>query len=130
MSDWGNEETATTDFSDERLNKRMRVLLDRLGSKPSASLPEACKGWDETIAAYRFFNNEKVTGQKYYHRTVTQRASAWRGIKWFSVFKTRRKWISRDANSRALDRSVFRNGLVFSTMRPWRSRQSAFVWAC
>lgn len=64
MSDWGNEETATTDFSDERLNKRMRVLLDRLWSKPSASLPAACKGWDETIAAYRFFNNEKVTDQK------------------------------------------------------------------
>ena len=43
MSDWGNEETATVDFSDERLNKRMRVLPDRLGSKPSASLPAACK---------------------------------------------------------------------------------------
>lgn len=78
MSDWGNEETATTDFSDERLNKRMRVLLDRLGSKPSASLPAACKGWDETIAAYRFFNNEKVTDQKVLssHRDATHKRMA------------------------------------------------------
>ena len=75
MSDWGNEETATVDFSDERLNKRMRVLPDRLGSKPIASLPVACKGWDETIAAYRFFNNEKVTDQKVLssHRDATRK---------------------------------------------------------
>lgn len=57
MSDWGDEEAATVDFLDERLNKRMRALLERLGNKPGASLPAACKGWDETMAAYRFFNN-------------------------------------------------------------------------
>ena len=33
MSDWGNGGTATVDFLDERLNKRMRALLERLGSK-------------------------------------------------------------------------------------------------
>ena len=26
MSDWGNEETATVDFLDERLDKRMRAF--------------------------------------------------------------------------------------------------------
>lgn len=73
MSAWVNEESATVDFSDERLDKRMRVILDRVGSKPGASLPAACKGWDETFGAYRFFNNEKVTGQKVLspHRDAT-----------------------------------------------------------
>ena len=52
------------DFVDERLDKRMRLLLEQLGGKPGASLPAACKGWNETLAAYRFFNNEKVTYQK------------------------------------------------------------------
>jgi hypothetical protein len=78
MSDWGNEETATVDFLDERLNKRMRALLERLGSKPGASLPAACKGWNETLAAYRFFKNEKVTYQKVLspHRDATRKRMA------------------------------------------------------
>ena len=38
MNDWGNEETVTVDFSDERLNKRMRALLDRLGSRSPSGL--------------------------------------------------------------------------------------------
>ena len=82
MSDWGNEETATADFSDERLNKRMRALLDRLGSKPGASVPAACKGWDETIAAYRFLDNEKVTDQKVLssHRDATHKRMAGRKV--------------------------------------------------
>lgn len=78
MSDWGNEETATVDFVDERLDKRMRLLLEQLGGKPGASLPAACKGWNETLAAYRFFNNEKVTYQKVLspHRDATLKRMA------------------------------------------------------
>jgi hypothetical protein len=34
--------------------------LDRLGEKPTASIPGACKSWAETIAAYRFFKNDSV----------------------------------------------------------------------
>lgn len=64
MNEWVTGELATVDFSDKRLDKRMRNILDRVGSKPGASLPAACKGWDETFGAYRFFNNGKVTEQK------------------------------------------------------------------
>jgi hypothetical protein len=32
-----------------------------LGERPSASIPAACGGFNETTAAYRFFDNEKVT---------------------------------------------------------------------
>ena len=78
MSDWGNEETATVDFVDERLDKRMRSLLEQLGGKPGASLPAACKGWNETLAAYRFFNNKKVTHRKVLspHRDATRKRMA------------------------------------------------------
>ena len=40
-----------------------------------ASLPAACKGWDETFGAYRFFNNGKVTEQKVLsaHRDATRK---------------------------------------------------------
>jgi len=64
MNEWVTGELASVDFSDKRLDKRMRNILDRVGSKPGASLPAACKGWDETFGAYRFFNNGKVTEQK------------------------------------------------------------------
>lgn len=41
----------------------MRILED-LGSKPSLSIPAACGGWGGTQAAYRFFDNDKVTWEK------------------------------------------------------------------
>ncbi len=31
---------------------------------PPVSLPAACNGWSETLAAYRFFDNAKVTSQR------------------------------------------------------------------
>lgn len=52
------------DLGDVRLNRRARTLLTRLGDKPTASIPAACGGWDETRAAYRLFDNPKVTAQQ------------------------------------------------------------------
>ena len=34
--------------------------MERLSSKPTASQPQACRGWGETIAAYRFLGNDEV----------------------------------------------------------------------
>lgn len=34
--------------------------MERLAAKPTAGVPQACRGWGETIAAYRFFDNEQV----------------------------------------------------------------------
>jgi len=78
MNEWVTGELASVDFSDKRLDKRMRIILDRVGSKPGASLPAACKGWDETFGAYRFFNNGKVTEQKVLsaHRDATRKRIA------------------------------------------------------
>lgn len=62
MNKWVIEELSTVNFSDARLNKRMHKILDRAGSKPGASLPAACKGWDETYGAYRFFRPRDSCG--------------------------------------------------------------------
>lgn len=34
--------------------------MNRLAAEPTASVPQACNGWGETMAAYRFFGNEGV----------------------------------------------------------------------
>lgn len=34
--------------------------MQRLAAKPTVGVPQACRGWGETIAAYRFFDNEEV----------------------------------------------------------------------
>ncbi|MCC6073906.1 IS4 family transposase, partial [Pseudomonas sp. GCM10022188] len=61
------------DFGDERLKGRAALLLERLGAQPSRSIPAACRGWSETLAAYRFFDNEKVTFEEVLasHRAAT-----------------------------------------------------------
>lgn len=61
-NNWVQEELASIALGDERLNKRSAVVLDRLASRPTASIPAACGGgWAETQAAYRFFDNEAAT---------------------------------------------------------------------
>jgi hypothetical protein len=60
MQAWVEEELVTSDFGDERLDERYTILLDRLSQKPSVSIPAACQGASEVIAAYRFFDNDRV----------------------------------------------------------------------
>ncbi len=55
---------AGCDLGDERLNRRAALLLERLSSEPQLSIPAACKGLAETTAAYRFFDNERVSPEK------------------------------------------------------------------
>jgi hypothetical protein len=58
---WVLEEMKTADFKDKRLDARVREVLSQLGAQPVASIPAACGGHAEMTAAYRFFDNEKVT---------------------------------------------------------------------
>lgn len=64
MAPWAIEEMRTADLDDERLNKRLTSVLSALGERPTASIPAACGGRDEMVAAYRFFDNEKVTDER------------------------------------------------------------------
>ncbi len=56
---WFDREIAGCSFADERLNKRLRNLLERMGDAIGASIPLACQDWANTKAAYRFFSNDR-----------------------------------------------------------------------
>jgi hypothetical protein len=51
------------ELGDQRLNRRARRLLEKLGEKPTVSIPAACGGWGETRAAYRLFDHPQVTAE-------------------------------------------------------------------
>lgn len=64
ITPWAKEEATLADLGDERLDNRFELLLSALGSRPNLSIPAACGGRAEMEAAYRFFDNEKVTFDK------------------------------------------------------------------
>jgi len=51
----------TADLDDKRLDVRLKAVLSALAQHPTASIPAACGGRTEMVAAYRFFENEKAT---------------------------------------------------------------------
>ena len=51
-------------LGDRRLNRRARRLLEKLGEKPTVSIPAACGGWGETRAAYRLFDHPEVSAER------------------------------------------------------------------
>ena len=67
MQTWIEEELATSDFGDERLDKRFMAVMDCLNQKPSASIAAACGTWGEVQAAYRFFDNDRVDEHEVLH---------------------------------------------------------------
>ena len=73
------EELYGIDLGDQRLNRRARRLLERLGDKPLVSIPAACNGWSETRAAYRLFDTAQVTAAwREGVRLVEGRGQAWK----------------------------------------------------
>lgn len=57
---WAAAEFKDIDLGDQRLNKRAVLLAERLAEKPTASIPSACGGWEETAAAYRFLAQDEL----------------------------------------------------------------------
>jgi hypothetical protein len=57
---WAAEEFSSIDLGDKRLNKRAVLIAEQLAANPSASIPQACGGWTETQAAYRFTANDGI----------------------------------------------------------------------
>lgn len=78
MNDGIAAEALGCQMGDQRLNKRYRLLLDRLSAQPGRSIPVACQSNAEVDAAYRFLDNPKVTPQKILapHRAATLRRMA------------------------------------------------------
>ena len=58
---WIDQELAGCKFADVRLEKRFKVLVERLSEGIGESIPMACQDWAGTKAAYRFFANERVS---------------------------------------------------------------------
>lgn len=61
MSESLLEELSDARFGDLRLSKRLGKIVDRLEKKPNLSIPGATEKRAELEAAYRFFDNDKVT---------------------------------------------------------------------
>lgn len=63
IADWVSEEMKDVALDDRRLNRRLNRILSDLAEHPTASIPAACRGKTETVAAYRFFDNDRADPQ-------------------------------------------------------------------
>lgn len=70
------------DLGDQRLNERSRSLLEAMAADPAASINAAVDGWNDTLAAYRFFDNPSVDENEILaaHRRRTEERIAERNI--------------------------------------------------
>jgi hypothetical protein len=64
MSNWVEPEMEACRLHDARHAKRLAQLLARLSETPVHSIPSACHGWAETVAAYRFLDNPAIGEQE------------------------------------------------------------------
>ena len=62
--DWIEAELDTVEFYDPRLKRRLFKLVGDFYAQPQAPIPQSCGSYANTIAAYRFFNNQRVTMDK------------------------------------------------------------------
>jgi hypothetical protein len=82
-SDWTAQEFATIDLPDPRLGKRLRMIASAFAQKPTAPIPQACLGWTQAKAAYRFLENEAVEPgaiRQAHHQATLQRVQAQRVV--------------------------------------------------
>ncbi len=80
---WVVDEMKTVRLNDKRLNERLVEVLSQLAARPTASIPAACGGRAEMVAAYRFCANEKTSFEAVLqpHRDATrQRVAAERVV--------------------------------------------------
>lgn len=61
LNPWVRDEVKTAKLNDKRLNKRFEKLLLQLAAQPTASIPAACGGRAEMVAAYRFCENDDTS---------------------------------------------------------------------
>ena len=58
---WHDDEVVSEGLPDRRLARRLRRLIDQMSAAPGQPLPAACGDWAATKAAYRFFDNPRIT---------------------------------------------------------------------
>lgn len=82
-SDWTETEFAAAQLPDQRHCKRLRMIAKAFAQKPTAPIPQACNGWDETKGAYRFLENEDIEPnaiRQSHHQATLQRVQAHRVV--------------------------------------------------
>ena len=75
MCDRIADELRGIDLGDKRLNQRSKRVIEALAANPESSINASCEGWNDTLAAYRFFDNDAVTPEQILrpHVEATQR---------------------------------------------------------
>ncbi|MGL4511513.1 MAG: IS4 family transposase [Lacipirellulaceae bacterium] len=75
MSDGIASELQGIHLGDQRLNARSVAILEAFAANPEASVNAAVESWGDTLAAYRFFRNAKVSPTEILrpHREATER---------------------------------------------------------
>ena len=61
---WFDEELSGCRLGDDRLDRRLRQLVERMDAGFGETIPLACQDWASTKAAYRFFSNERVSEEE------------------------------------------------------------------
>jgi hypothetical protein len=61
---WSEEEFSTAEFGDKRLKKRLVKIASDAFKQPLATINQASEDWASSKAAYRFFDNKKVSEQE------------------------------------------------------------------
>jgi len=61
LAPWVVDEMKTANLGDKRLNARLAQVLSQLAARPTVSIPAACGGRAEMVAAYRFCENENTS---------------------------------------------------------------------
>ena len=76
---WAMEEFSSIDFGDKRLKERLIKLAEKLSDSPESSINEACEDWAGAKAAYRFFQNEKISESPILASHIKQTVERMRG---------------------------------------------------
>ena len=61
---WAVKTFGTTELGDLRRTDRLVKMATAIAENPSASLPESMRNWADTLAAYRFLDNEAMTHEQ------------------------------------------------------------------
>jgi hypothetical protein len=80
---WCRDEFATVELQDARLNSRCGELAVQLATQPSGPINRACEDWADTKAAYRFFDNDKVTPERIrapHHQRTVERIAQYKHV--------------------------------------------------
>jgi len=58
---WSEHELRSAKLGDRRLNRRLAILVAALAARPEATIPQATGSWAAAKAAYRFWDNDRVS---------------------------------------------------------------------